>query len=338
MPAHLRCSASHWRDDAGQPENRPEHDPRWPASMIVEKLSNNAQGMLWMLLSTAFLASMHGAIRHVAMDMHPFEVVFFRNLFGLVAILPMLARSGLSGLASKQPKLQVLRGVIGIAAMLTWFYALSVVPIATATALSFTAAVFASLGALVFLGEKMRLRRWVAVIVSFIGVLIILRPWTQGFNVHALLVLVSATMWGAGVVIVKQLSKTDTGVSIVGWMGISLTLLSIVPAATVWVAPTLAQLPWLALIGLLGTVGHLTMIRGLRQADTTAVMSVDFARLVWATLLGSLFFADPLDAYSWIGGGVIFASGIYIIYRESKVKSETQDGSTPVHGPDKPDD
>ncbi|HMB46854.1 MAG TPA: DMT family transporter, partial [Afifellaceae bacterium] len=127
------------------------------------KLSQTVQGMLWMLLSTSFLAIMHAVVRHVAVDLHPFEVAFFRNLFGFMAILPMLIKGGWSSLRTEQPKLQVLRGVSGILAMLSWFYALSVVPIATATALSFTAAVFASLGALVFLGEKMRLRRWAAV-------------------------------------------------------------------------------------------------------------------------------------------------------------------------------
>jgi len=285
------------------------------------KLSQTVQGMLWMLLSTAFLAIMHAVVRHVAEDLHPFEVAFFRNLFGFMAILPMLMKGGWSSLRTEQPKLQVLRGVSGILAMLSWFYALSVVPIATATALSFTAAVFASLGALVFLGEKMRLRRWAAVFISFSGVLLILRPGTEGFNLHALTVLFSALMWGVGVVIVKQLSHTDSGVTIVGWMGISLTVLSIGPAVLVWQWPTLYQLLWLSLIGLLGTLGHLTMIRGLRMAETTAVMSVDFARLVWATLLGYFLFADPIDGLTWIGGGIIFVSGIYIIYRESQVKA-----------------
>ncbi len=284
-------------------------------------VNQTAQGMLWMLVSTAVLATMHAVVRHVATDMHPFEVAFFRNLFGFLVILPMLLREGRQALHSAQPKLQVVRGCTGIIAMLCWFYALSVVPIATATALSFTAAIFASLGALVFLGEIMRLRRWAAVIVSFVGVLVILRPGSESFDVRALAVLASAVMWGTNVVIVKQLSRTDTGVSIVGWMGISLTVLSIPPAILVWTAPSLNQLLWLGLIGFLGTVGHLTMIRGLRLAETTAAMSVDFSRLLWATMFGVAFFADPVDAYTWLGGSVIFASGIYIIYRESRVKA-----------------
>ena len=288
---------------------------------MTVKLNQTVQGMLWMLVSTAVLASMHAVVRHVAADMHPFEIAFFRNIFGFAAILPMLLHEGWHGLHSAQPKLQVIRGCTGIIAMLCWFYALSVVPIATATALSFTAAVFASLGALIFLGETMRLRRWAAVVISFTGVLIILRPGGESFDIRALAVLASAVMWGTNVVIVKQLSRTDTGVSIVGWMAISLTVLSIPPAIAVWTSPSLSQLLWLSLIGLIGTIGHLTMIRGLRQAETTAVMSVDFSRLLWATLFGVFFFADPIDAYTWFGGSVIFAGGIYIIYRESRVKA-----------------
>ena len=283
-------------------------------------IGQNARGMLWMLVSTAVLASMHAAVRHVSADMHPFEIAFFRNIFGFVAILPMLMREGWSGLSSKQPKLQVLRGLTGIIAMLCWFYSLSVVPIATATALSFTAAVFASLGALVFLGERMRLRRWTAVAISFVGVFVILRPGGEGFDLQALYVLASAAMWGTSIVIVKQLSRTDSSVSIVSWMSISLAVLSIPPALAVWTQPSIEQLLWLALIGLLGTIGHLTMIRALRDAETTAVMSVDFSRLIWATLFGSLFFFDPIDAMTWLGGGIIFASGLYIIYREAQIK------------------
>ncbi len=290
-------------------------------TLVRMNIGQNARGMLWMLVSTAVLASMHAAVRHVSADMHPFEIAFFRNIFGFVAVLPMLLHAGWSGLRSEQPKLQVLRGATGIMAMLCWFYSLSVVPIATATALSFTAAVFASLGALVFLGETMRLRRWTAVAISFVGVFVILRPGSEGFDLQALIVLASAAMWGTGIVIVKQLSRTDSSVSIVSWMSISLAVLSIPPAIAVWTQPTMEQLLWLALIGLLGTVGHLTMIRALRDAETTAVMSVDFSRLIWATLFGSLFFLDPIDAMTWLGGGIIFASGLYIIYREAQIKT-----------------
>jgi len=260
-------------------------------------------------------------VRHLGEQLHPFEIAFFRNLFGLGAVLPLMFAVGIAGLHSRQPKLQVLRGTTGLLAMLGWFYGLTIVPIATATALSFSAAIFASLGAVLLLGEKMHLRRGSAVTLGIVGVLIVLRPGAAGFDPGTLLILASALLWGFNVVIVKQLSKTDSTVSIVAWMSASLTVLSFLPALFVWESPTYTQLIWLALIGLTGTCGHLTMVTALKLADATAVMSVDFSRLIWTTVLGSLIFADHVDLLAWIGGSIIFVSGLYILYRESKVKA-----------------
>ena len=282
-------------------------------------LTPTTRGILWMLLSTLLLAVMHAMVRQVSAGMHPFEVAFFRNLFGLAAVLPLIVRTGIGNLVSHQPRLQVVRGAFGLAAMLTWFYGLSIVPIATATALSFSAAIFASLGAVVVLGERMHLRRWSAVALGLTGVVLILRPGTEGFDAAALLIVASAVLWGTNVVIVKRLSSTDSTVSIVAWMSITLTVLSLPAALLVWTPPDMTQLLWLAAIGAAGTGGHLTMVRALKLADATAVMSVDFSRLLWATLIGYLAFADALDPMTWIGGTIIFASGIYIIYRESAV-------------------
>ena len=277
-----------------------------------------------MVASTMLLAVMHAMVRHVSAGLHPFEVAFFRNLFGLLAVAPLMLRTGIANLTSHQPRLQVVRGVLGLGAMLTWFYGLSIVPIATATALSFSAAIFASIGAVVVLGEKMHLRRWTAVFLGLVGVLVILRPGTDGFDAAALLVVASAVLWGTNVVIVKRLSSTDSTVSIVAWMSLSLTALSLVPALLVWTTPNLTQLLWFVAIGATGTGGHLTMVRALKLADATAVMSVDFSRLLWATMLGYFAFSDALDLMTWVGGTIIFASGIYIIYRESVVGSSAE--------------
>jgi len=263
---------------------------------------------------------MHAMVRHLGGQLHPFEIAFFRNLFGLAVMLPLIFTVGLAGLRSRQPKLQVLRGTTGLLAMLGWFYGLTIVPIATATALSFSAAIFASLGAVLLLGEKMHLRRWSAVVIGIIGVLIVLRPGAAAFDPSTLFIVASALLWGFNVVIVKQLSKTDSTISIVAWMSASLTLLSFAPALLVWTWPNTTQLMWLALIGLTGTCGHLTMVKALKLADATAVMSVDFSRLIWTTVMGSLIFADRVDLLAWIGGSIIFVSGLYILYRESKVK------------------
>lgn len=273
-----------------------------------------------MLGSTALLATMHALVRYVGGGMHPFEVAFFRNLFGLIVILPLLWRAGRAGLRTAQPRLQILRAVLGVVAMLCWFYGLSIVPIAEATALSFTAAIFASLGAVLILGEKMRLRRWTAVLLGFAGTLVVLRPGFEAMDLGSFIVLVAAVAWGLSIVVVKQLSGTDSTVSIVAWMSIMLTVLSFLPALFVWTWPTFAQLLWLGLIGTLATLGHLAMVQALKAVEATAILPLDFTRLLWASLLGYFAFAEVPDLWTWIGGTIIFGSATYIAYREARLK------------------
>lgn len=270
-----------------------------------------------MFLSTVVLASMHGMVRYLGGELHPFVIAFFRNLFGLVAILPLVVRIGVAGMKTTRPLLNLLRSVTGIIAMLTWFYGLSTVPTAEATALSFTAAIFSALAAFVFLGEKMRLRRWLAIIGGFIGVLVVLQPNSENFNPNMFFILLSCIFWGLSVTIVKALTRTDSSTSIVAWMAVMLTLMSLPPALIYWQWPAPEELLLLGLMGALGTLGHLWMAKALSLADTTAVMSIDFMRLIWAALIGALYFGDPFSANTWIGAAVIFGSGLYIIFRES---------------------
>ncbi len=294
--------------------------PRPSAATHVAGASANLQGMLMMALATTFLASMHAMVRHVSADLHPFEIAFFRNLFGLMVMLPWLIRAGRAGLVSRQPGLQALRAMVVLVAMLSWFYGLSVVPIAQATALSFTAAIFGSLGAVLFLGERMRLRRWTAVLIGFAGTLLILRPGWAAVDTGVLIVLLAAVSWGASVVIIKVLARTDSSITIVAWVTIALTVLSLPAALMFWTWPTPTQLGWLILIGALGSAGHLSMTQALKLSDeATAVLPVDYIRLVWTSLIGYLAFAEVPDIWVWVGGSTIFASTVYIAYREAKV-------------------
>jgi len=274
--------------------------------------------MLLMTVAALVLTGMHAIVRKLGSELHPFELVFFRNLFGLVAVLPLIARVGASGFRSYQPKIMLVRGVNSVIAMLLWFTALQSVPLAQATALSFLAIVFASIGAAIFLKERMRLRRWTAVAISFCGALIILRPDTGTIAPGLLIVVASALSWGTGVVLIKQLSKTDSTTSIVANFSVTVTALSLPLALTVWKTPSAEQLLWLALIGLLGTLGHLAMTKALSIAETGAVIPLDFTRLIWSALLGYLMFAEIPDYATWTGGLLIVIAATYIIIRESR--------------------
>lgn len=287
-------------------------------------------GILLMLLATLFLASMHSAVRYISSDLHPFVIVFFRNLFGLLVVIPLIARAGIKSLHTQHPKLHIVRLAIGVVAMMSWFYALSRVPITNATALSFSSTIFATLAAWLFLGEKMRIRRWMAILVGLLGVVVVLRPGLEGFNVYALLVIASTVAWGLSITVVKKLSETDSTTSIVAWMSIGLTVLSLPPALLFWEWPDLQQFFWLALIGALASGGHYCMTNALRRTDTATVMSVDFTRLLWTTIIGYIFFGDLLDRWTLIGALIIFASALYIIFRESRLKPSTGKSSQVV--------
>lgn len=285
--------------------------------------SSTALALAYMLVSTLLLASMHGIVREVSTDLHIMVVVFFRNFCGLLVMLPLLFRHGLSSLKTNNQTLHLLRAGLGICAMFCWFTALTKIQIANATALSFSTSVFAAIVAWLFLGEKMRARRWAAIIVGFIGVLVVLRPTPSEFNAWSLLVLASAVAWGSTISIVKKLSESEPPFVIVAWMGISLTILSIPTAIIYWQTPTLVQLGYLLMIGLLGTGGHLLLTRALKLADVALVMSIDFARLIWTTIIGYFLFKESLDTTTAVGAVIIFLAGWYIIYRENKLANQT---------------
>lgn len=271
------------------------------------------------VLSTALFASMHALVRHMSADLHPFEVAFFRSVFGLLALLPLMFRYGPGAFVSRQPRLQLLRGVVSGTSLLCWFYGLSIVPLAEATALSFTNAIFASLGAVIFLGERMGIRRWSVVVVGLIGVLIILRPGEAAVSAGALIVLVSAVCWGGGTVIIKRLSRTDSAVTIALWMATMMIAVSIIPAWLVWIWPTPGQLLWLALIGALASAATLAYVHALKVAEATLIIPTDFTRLVWASVIGLLAFGEIPDSWTWAGGSLIVGSTIYIALREVRL-------------------
>ncbi|MCP5150298.1 MAG: DMT family transporter [Ectothiorhodospiraceae bacterium] len=276
------------------------------------------RAVLLAVASTALFSCMHAAVRHVGHELHPFMVAFFRSLFGVVAIAPVVLRTGVTvALRTRNPRLLLLRAALGAVSLLTWFYGLTLVPIAEATALSFSAAIFASIGAVVFLGERMGVRRWSAVAVGFLGALVVLRPGVEAVQLGSMLVLLSAVCWGGSIVLVKAISRTDATVTIVVWMAILLTVATFFPALAVWQWPNPIQLAWLAAIGLLGTIGTFAWTSAIKAADATLIIPTDFTRLLWASLIGYLAFTEVPDPWTWVGGAMILGSTFYIALREA---------------------
>lgn len=272
-----------------------------------------------MFVSTFFFAAMHGSIRYLSATIHPFEIAFFRSLFALVVVAPWFYRDGLALLRTQRPGLHGLRAAFNVFAMLSFFYALSITPLAEVTALGFTAPIFTTLLAALILGETVRLRRWSAVIVGFIGALVVLRPGFAEVGLGQVLVLFSSLVWACALLVIKTLGRTDSSATIIAYMALLMIPLTLVPAAFVWRWPDATELLWLVAVGLLGGTGQLCMTEALRRADTAVVMPIDFCKLPWVAAIAYLAFGQVPDRYTWLGGGIIFASAVYIAYREHQV-------------------
>jgi drug/metabolite transporter (DMT)-like permease len=281
------------------------------------------RGVALMFVSTFFFAAMHGSIRYVSATVHPFEIALFRNVFAMVVVLPWFWRYGIAPLRTRRFGLHALRALFNIMAMLSFFYALSVTPLSEVTALGFTAPIFATVLAALLLREVVRARRWCAIAIGFLGTLVILRPGFEAIGFGQMLVLFSSMIWACALLVIKTLGRTDSSVTIISYMALLMIPLSLVPALFVWRWPEPLEWCWLIGIGMLGGIAQFCMTEALRQADTAVVMPIDFFKLVWVTLIAWLAFAEHLDLYTWIGGAVIFASTLYIAYRERAGQTQT---------------
>ena len=275
-----------------------------------------------MCLSTVAFSIMHGLVRFVSEVMPPFQIAFFRNAFGLAFLLPLLMHSRFAILRTKQIGLHALRGVINMGAMLMFFTALSITPIAKVTALGFTAPIFMAVLAVLVLGERFRIYRWSAIFFGFVGMLIILRPGLVVIDTGALLVIGSALLWAVAMLIIKIQSRTESSLTIVAYMGIFLGVFSIAPALWVWQPFELQTLGLMVLIGLFGSIAQMAISQSLKETDPTALMPFDFLKLIWTAMIGAWFFAEIPDMYTWIGATVIFLSGFFIAFRERSVRSQ----------------
>jgi drug/metabolite transporter (DMT)-like permease len=301
-----------------------------PFESYLEHLPPTTRAALWMLLGGFCSVMMNVLIRAAAQHMHPFEVTFFRCLFSLVFMLPFIMQTGNVLLHNSKVFFFTMRAAVGLVSMLTWFYGITLVPLATATAVNFTAPLFATMGAALILHEDVRLRRWMAVVVGFIGVLVILRPGRETLDINLLLILLSAASAAMNNVTVKFLVRTERPNVIVAMFVVYLTPLSLLPALFFWTWPDWWTLVALIGLGGIGTLAHISVARAYLAADASACAPYEFVRLPYAALIGYMFFGEITDAWTWVGAAIILSASMYVAYREAHVSKH---GRAPVPQP-----
>ena len=272
---------------------------------------------LLMLGSTVFFAGMAVVIRLASETLHTFEIAFFRNFFGMLAALPLLLRHGPGLLKTDQLPRYVVRCLLGVFAMFAGFWAIGHLPLAHAISLTYSSPLFVTIAAVFWLGEQVRARRWTAVVVGFIGVLVIVRPGTEGFSAGSLVAVLAAILSGIVAIQIKQLSRTEPADRIVLWTTILWVPMSILPALWVWQWPSGITWLWVVAAGLLGTGGHMLWTRAIKLGEVSALQPISFMQLPLVAVAGWLLFGESLDRWTVLGAAIILAANAYIAHREA---------------------
>jgi len=286
----------------------------------IAALPPNLRGAFWILGATMIWSSLDVTVKLLGRTLDPFQMAFFRCLFGGMAILPFVLGHGLAILRTRRPGGHLLRTIAGYFSMGFSFYAVTYLPLAEATAISFTRSLFMVPLAVIFLNEIVRWRRWSATAVGFLGVLIVTRPFDLELQPATFIAIAAAACVAIVGVSIKQLSTTERPETIIFYFGAIGSLLALGPALMVWRTPTLLELGGLLFIGAFGSLGQYCTVRGLRLAEATAVDPVDYTRLIFSVIFGLLIFAEWPDVWTFVGSAVIIGSTLYITRREARLR------------------
>ena len=281
---------------------------------------NDLSGALWMLGAGLCFVAVNGTVRWLGQALPAAEGAFIRFAIGLLFLLPTLGPALRRGFPPAIWRLFVLRGALHVLAVILWFFAMARITVAEVTAIGFLNPIVVTLGAALLLGERISWRRTLAIAVALCGAMIVLRPGLRELQVGHLAQLGAAVTFGASYLIAKRLSEQVPAAVVVAMMSLTVCLGLAPIAALGWVAPSLLQCAVLACTALFATAGHYAMTRAFALAPLTVTQPVTLLQLVWASLLGALVFAEPVDFWVLVGGATMIAAICYITWRESGLR------------------
>ena len=296
--------------------------------MTQQDASRPIVAILWMLLTGLCFVGVNIGAKYIGGDLPAAESAFLRFVLGLVFIFPVWKTLVSTRLTRQQWKLFTIRGIAHTAAVTLWFFAMAQIPMAEVTALNYMNPIYVTLGAALFLGEKLAFRRLAAIGVAMIGALIILRPGLRELEAGHFAMLISAACFAVSYLVVKRVSSEVPPAIVVAILSISLTIGLAPLAIAVWVPPTLGQIGILFVVAALATLAHYSMTKAFAAAPLTVTQPVVFLQLVWAVIFGVILFDEQVDIFVIGGGALIIAAISFMTWREAVLRKKV----TPVVG------
>jgi drug/metabolite transporter (DMT)-like permease len=276
------------------------------------------RGALWMVGALLSFSAMAIAVRELLPSMGNFEILFLRSLVSLVILLAILPRLGLARLRTRRLGLHALRSVLHLGGQYAWVYAIALLPLATVFAIEFTMPVWTALLAMPLLGERLNRGRIVMLVLGLAGILVILRPGFAVLQPAALVMVAGSFAYASTMICTKRLMQSDSAFAVIFYMALIQLPLTLFPALPSWVAPRLADLPWILVVGTASLAAHLCLARAMRVADASLVTPIDFLRLPLIAVVGAMFYGEKIEVTILAGAAIIFAGTWYSIRRESR--------------------
>ena len=283
----------------------------------MKNLSNTTVSIILMIISGFSFVVMHSAAKYLSDQIHIFEITFLRCALVAVVLAPMIFKEGKSSLITKQPKFQIYRIITNSIAMLCFFYGLTLTTLAEVTALNLTVPIFTTLLAFVFLKEKLKKRRLSALLVGFLGAMIVLRP-DISINFGGILILISALIWSVSLIFIKKLTETDSAVTISLYAGVGMIPATFVAAYPYLIMPNLYQFLIILFIAITGTIAQTLLNSAFKRGQLAILLPFDYLKLIWSVLIGYTIFVESTQISLWIGGTLIVGASSYIAWRERK--------------------
>ena len=281
-------------------------------------MPQNIQAIRWALLSTALFAGVSALAKVAVVDYHVLQILFFRQVFVFLSALPTVIKTFPHSLRTKHPGLHALRLIGGFVALSTGIWAVAVLPLTTATTLSFAQVFFVALFALWFLGERVGVHRLSAV-------LVVMRPGQGGFiDLNALIPVAGALGAAAAVTTVRKLSQTESTATLMVYQSLFVGVMAGVPLIWLWQTPDWAGLLLLVSMGVLATVAQWIGVRALRLGEVSVIGPIEYMKLIYAAILGYALFGELPDGYTILGAVIIVGSSGYMMMREARAKRRMQ--------------